>query len=209
MVEQVLHERAPSATPNARLGAVSFVHRFGSALNEHVLFHCRMVDGVFQPQQGDEEAVRFQEAMLNDADVQSVQTRVRQPVLRCFARQGYIDKDDAKDMAEWRNGGGFSVDASVRIEADDRAGLERLLCYCAHPPFALKRLEAIDAQRLMYYLPKARPDGCAEELLEIPAIFWAVRECANALTGNYHGSPDVSRSARLLYRECVSNSCRL
>ena len=48
----------------------------------------------------------------------------------------------------------FSVDASVRIEADDRAGLERLLRYCARPPFALERLEAIDAQRLIYRLSK-------------------------------------------------------
>jgi len=32
----------------------------------------------------------------------------------------------------WHSGG-FSVDASVRIEATDRAGLERLLRYCARP----------------------------------------------------------------------------
>jgi hypothetical protein len=47
-----------------------------------------MVDGVFEPQQGDEEAVRFQEAVLTDAEVQWVQARVRQRVLRWFARQG-------------------------------------------------------------------------------------------------------------------------
>jgi hypothetical protein len=41
----------------------------------------------------------------------------------------------------------------------DRAGLERLLRYCARPPFARERLEAIDAHRLMYHLPKAQPDG--------------------------------------------------
>ena len=33
--------------------------------------------------------------------------------------------------------GGFSVDTSVCIAAQDRAGLERLLRYCARPPFAL------------------------------------------------------------------------
>jgi hypothetical protein len=109
--------------------------------------------------------VRFREAVFTDADVQWVQARVRQRVLRRFARQGYLDKDDAKDMAEWRNGGGFSVDASVRIEADDRAGLERLLRYCARPPFALERLEAVDAHRLMYHLPKPQPDGCTEWIL--------------------------------------------
>ncbi len=59
-------------------------------------------------------------------------------MLRWFARQGYLDKDDAKDMAQWRNGG-FSVDVSVRIEADDRAGLERFLRYRALPPFAAAR----------------------------------------------------------------------
>ena len=39
--------------------------------------------------------------------------------------------------ARWRNGngGGFSVDASVRIEAADRAGCERLLRYCELPKF--------------------------------------------------------------------------
>ncbi len=63
-------------------------------------------------------------------------------------------------MAQWGNGGGFSVDASVRIEGHDRAGLERLLRYCARPPFALERLQALDEQRLLYRLPKPRPDGC-------------------------------------------------
>ena len=35
---------------------------------------------------------------------------------------------------------GFSADTSVRIEAHDRAGLERLLRYCARPPFSMERL---------------------------------------------------------------------
>lgn len=78
-----------------------------------------------------------------------MQARVRQRVLRWFATRGYLDKDDAKEMAAWSNGGGFSLDAAVRIEGHDRAGLERLLRYCARPPFALERLESIDAQRLL------------------------------------------------------------
>jgi hypothetical protein len=35
---------------------------------------------------------------------------------------------------------GFSVNTSVRIEAHDRAGLERLLRYCARPAFSMERL---------------------------------------------------------------------
>ncbi len=157
VVEQVLRERSPEAAPKSRLGAVSFVHRFGSALNEHLHFHCCVIDGVFEPEQGGDEAVRFREAVLTDADTQRVQVLVRQRVLRWFVRHGYLDKDDAKEMGQWNNGGGFSVDASVRIEANDRAGLERLLRYCARPPFALERLQSIDAHRADLSFDQAAP----------------------------------------------------
>src|SRR3989442_14836082 len=49
-------------------------------------------------------------------------------------------------MAHWEHDGGFSVDASVRIEAADRAGREQLLRYCARPPFAMERLRASTAE---------------------------------------------------------------
>jgi hypothetical protein len=51
------------------------------------------------------------------------------------------------------------VDASVGIEGTDRAGLERLLRYCARPPFALEHLQQLDAEHLLYHNPKPRPDG--------------------------------------------------
>jgi hypothetical protein len=40
----------------------------------------------------------------------------------------------------WQGSGGFSLDASVRIQGADSAARERLLRYCARPPFALERL---------------------------------------------------------------------
>jgi hypothetical protein len=183
------------------LGAVSFPHRFGAALNEHIHFHCCVIDGVFEPGQEDEEGVRFREAVLTDADVQWVQARTRERVLRWFVRQGYLDKDDAREMAEWNNGGGFSVDASVRIEADDRAGLERLLRYCARPPFALERLEAIDAQRLIYRLPKPGPDGRAELILsplELIQRLAALIPPPGAHRHRYHGvlAPNAAFAGR-------------
>jgi hypothetical protein len=54
---------------------------------------------------------------------------------------------------------GFSVDANVRIEGSDRRGLERLLRYCARPPFALERIEMLDEHRLLYHLTKPMHDG--------------------------------------------------
>jgi hypothetical protein len=40
----------------------------------------------------------------------------------------------------------------VRIRAWDHGALERLLRYCARPPFALDRLEAIDDDHVRYQL---------------------------------------------------------
>ena len=49
----------------------------------------------------------------------------------------------------------------MRIEGHDCPGLERLLRYCARPPFALERIERIDEERILYHLPKPTPDGQA------------------------------------------------
>jgi hypothetical protein len=49
--------------------------------------------------------------------------------LRVVVRRGRLPGDAARAMAQWQHGGGFSVDGSVRIEAADRAGRERLLRY--------------------------------------------------------------------------------
>jgi hypothetical protein len=55
-------------------------------------------------------------------------------------RRGLLDDVSAQAMQAWQHGGGFSVDGPVRIEAADHAGRERLLRYCARPPFALECL---------------------------------------------------------------------
>ena len=55
----------------------------------------------------------------------------------------------------------------MRIEGADRAGLERLLRYCARPPFALERLEQVGHDQLVYRLPKPRPDVRTEVRLTL------------------------------------------
>jgi len=57
------------------------------------------------------------------------------------------------------------VDGSVRIAAADRAGRERLLRYCARPPFALDRLHQLDPERLLYASAKPGPSGNGPLLL--------------------------------------------
>jgi hypothetical protein len=47
----------------------------------------------------------------------------------------------------------------VHIEAADRAGRERLLRYCARPPFAPDRLSELDPERLLCESTMPGPGG--------------------------------------------------
>ena len=97
--------------------------------------------------------------------IAQVQAQVRRRLLRTFVRRGLLPGADAQAMAQWQHGGGFSVDASVRIAAADRAGRERRLRYCARPPFALDRLRERDPEHLLYDCAKPGPGGSAPQLL--------------------------------------------
>jgi hypothetical protein len=55
--------------------------------------------------------------------------------------------------------------ATVRIEGDDREGLERLLRYCARPAFALERLREIDPEHLVYESVKPGRGGSVSLIL--------------------------------------------
>ena len=103
-----------------------FIHRFGALLNTLLHFYCIVVDGVFD---GDAEggAVFHPASGLDAPTIGEVQVAVRRRLPRAALRRGLLSADDAQAMAEWEHGGGFSVDALVRIDAHEREGLERLL----------------------------------------------------------------------------------
>jgi hypothetical protein len=159
VIEPALKERSPGASPTARIGAVAFIHHFGASLNEHTHFHICVIDGVFAGAQDDSPIAFFAAEPMDAPTVAAVQSTLRRRILRLFVRRGLLDADDAKDMGAWQHDGGFSLDASVRVEGHDRPGLERLLRYCARPPFALERIERVDDQHILYQLPKPTPDG--------------------------------------------------
>jgi len=88
----------------------------------------------------------------------------------------------------------------------ERIGLERLLRYCARPPFALERLELLGHDQLVYRLPKPQPDGRTElrlsplELLER----LAARIPPPRLGGAARALPAARRAqpAGAMHREC-------
>jgi len=155
---------AVAAGPKVRAGAIAFIHRFGSALNRHIHFHVIVIDGVFEldPEHG----VHFTEVPPLDADdAEAVQVEVRRRILRAYQRRGLLDKDDRKEMEHWDHGGGFSLDASVRVGAHDRRGLERLLRYKGIS-LAKKAMKAIE-NRL-----HRNPDLPKWDILIRPRVSW-------------------------------------
>jgi len=99
-IERHLRAQSPGAGPDARAGAVAFIHRFGSSLNQHTHFHVCVIDGVFEPDP--QNGVRFFAVEeLDWQDAEAVQARVRRRILRAFVRRGLLDKDDRKEMEQW------------------------------------------------------------------------------------------------------------
>ena len=156
---RIAGSRASPLPKNCRLGAVTFIQRFGKALNPHFHFHSCVIDGLF-----DREGSFYPTNNLSPEDIHATQEHIRKRVLRLFRAKGLIDSDAASDMLEWENSG-FSLNANVRIEAHDREGLERLIRYCARPVFASERLDRA-FESLRYALPKATPEGQTVLLLK-------------------------------------------
>ena len=135
-------------------------------------FHVCVVDGVFEAVAGnaDDDAdaqvtspdVIFQPASAIDETVAAqVQATLRRRILRAFVGRGLLESFEAKDMLGYQHSG-FSVNASVCIEGQDRAGLERLLRYCARPPFAMDRLRK-EGAALVYRCAKQRNEPTSDK----------------------------------------------
>jgi hypothetical protein len=155
---RAIHTRLRRSCPDAHssFGAIGWYHRFGAYINRHPHFHDVVTDGVFSVSH---KEIVFHEADLTDRDISTIQHQVRTRILRCLYRSGCIDASTREDLLAWEHGGGFSVDASVHVPAWDRAGLERLLRYCARPSFSLTRLFRIDDSHIGYTPKKPTMDG--------------------------------------------------
>ena len=125
VIAQSLQAHCPGAEQvdqaSLHIGAVAFIDRFGSSLNEHVHFYVCVVDGAFEEEAGDGSAdapmpvsvpgVIFDPATGIDAvTLAPVQTTMQKRILRAFVAWGLLEKCDAKDMLAYQHSG-FSVDA--------------------------------------------------------------------------------------------------
>jgi hypothetical protein len=119
----------------SKIGGVNFIHRFGSFLNSNYHHHLVLMDGIFLPDQ--DGKLTFKSIQnLTESAVSDILSIVRKKTMKLLVKNDYLEQFEADDMLTWKNNGGFSLDAKVKIEANNRQGLVKLLSYCARPPFA-------------------------------------------------------------------------
>ena len=135
------------------IGAISFIQHFGNTLNYHPHFHLIVVDGGFTSQEG----LQFHEATLTQDDITDTQESIQKRVLRYFCNRKFFGKDELEKMLTYENSG-FSLDASVKIPSFDTEALERLIRYCARPPFNSENIR-VHNSLINYRFPKPSHDG--------------------------------------------------
>jgi hypothetical protein len=174
---------------DARTGAVTFVQRFGSALNLNVHFHCVIPDGVWTREEG---VARFVElpSPTND-DVAEILRRIERRVRvllkpRLDALREHASPPDAlaasqaesvsalrgkppdanqpKHLAAYHQG--FSLHAGVHLHANNREGLAHLCGYGARPPLTQERLSVLPDGKLAYRMKRRLGDGREVLVLE-------------------------------------------
>lgn len=162
-------------------GAVTFVQRFGAALNLNIHFHALIPDGVFI-KNGD--GMDFIAIEPSDSDVYTIAVKVVGRILRLIESSTGEDAVHSLDQSQvdlyqeaavpsrrlhLKHDGpikksrrtisidGFSVHANVSIGAAKREALARLARYGGRPPLALARLSETGDGRLSYKLKHTAP----------------------------------------------------
>ncbi len=88
--------------------------------------------------------------------IKKAEEEIRRHTIRLFQRHRLLTTKEAQRMLRWWHSG-FSLHAEVRVHAEDRDSLERLIRYCARPAFASENLKWVRKGKLLAYtLPKLK-----------------------------------------------------
>jgi Putative transposase/Transposase zinc-binding domain len=120
------------ARANIQPGSVTFIQRFGSAINLNLHFHCVFLDGVYLDRTDQGLTPRFLTGEPpSDADIAAVVQKISHRVIRTLRRLGYLEagsdgavptghdplRDDAPELART-----MAASVQQRIAFGERAG---------------------------------------------------------------------------------------
>ncbi len=146
-------QRVYERETGGEVAGVTFIHRFGGALNAHLHLHICVLDGgidVDAPSLGWTPS-----SWSTQAPEEAVREAIRTRVLSLLQRRDILTREEANAMARWSHGGGFCVHGQVRVERQDKAGRERLFRYCARAMFSSERLSWSTPEKMLCYRLKA------------------------------------------------------
>jgi len=119
-------------------------------VNLHIHDHAVASDGAFALEEG---RLRFYPAPEPSAEeLAELVERLRRRILNRMRSLAAVPESAVAEMLAWPHSG-FSLNADVRVEADDRAALGRLLCYVLRPTLSLKKLTYDGARGVVHYRP--------------------------------------------------------
>jgi len=125
-----------SRAARPRLGGVSFLHRFGSALNHHVHLHACVTDGVFVPAAAgtacDTPPTFLLAQVITHVHLAALTERVRRRMIRWFRLARRLDGAAAANMLAWENNG-FSIDF-FRQDHAKPGPIQKILTHLGEPP---------------------------------------------------------------------------
>ena len=186
-------------------GQFHAIQRFGSKVNLHVHVHAVVSDGVFALEGG---TLKFHPAPTPTAsELAELSRQLRRRILKRMLRLKAVPEESAAEMLA-RTHGGFSINGEVKIEADDRSALKRLLGYVLRPALSVKQLSYQPEKDLVCYRPKkGRPEDPLVfewKPVEFLARFARLIPPARLHLVRYHGvlaprsplRPAVTRAAR-------------
>jgi hypothetical protein len=142
-------------------GQFHAIQRFGSKVNLHIHVHAVVSDGVFALEGG---TLKFRPASAPTAEeLAELSRKLRRRILKRMLTLKAVPEESVAEMLA-RPHGGFSINGLVRVSADDRSAIERLLRYVLRPAISVKRLSYKPEKKLVRYWPKkGRPED--------PAVF--------------------------------------
>jgi len=156
--------QATSGRPDGVPGMVGAIQTFGDLIHFHPHIHALVSEGVFLP----------------DGTFLSLPKLATEPFLKLWEQEvfalllgaGKINDEVVANIRSWKHSG-FSVDQSVRLEAGDRAGIQRLIQYFLRCPFSQARMiEVTEAGKVLYKTGDNRlgrfPEAASDDLLPGP-----------------------------------------
>jgi hypothetical protein len=171
----------------------------------HIHVHAAVSDGVFELEGGKLKFLPAPEPTIEE--LAELSRTLRRRILKRMLRLGALPRESGEELLA-RVHGGFSINGAVRIEAQDRAALERLLRYFMRPALSTQRLTYNAQEDWVRYRPQKGPPGDPEVFEWKPVDFLErfakLIPPARLHLVRYHGAlaprsklrPAVTRAAR-------------